>query len=321
MDADRLQTDAQLTSDVTALSIEAARRHYLATLASRGDLAHVLFPASGHIPDEKTQSGVRMKLFETILSIEKALAGDDAQHIVHSRLWEPLVQTGVLRNADIIEFAWARHVEADLEDVLAGSAAELVQLPANLLAHEDAVIADLARRLLVANHTRRHSGALLWQQMPAELLFWLFEKLSQLDDDLCVARSDQLAVLRASFDESQSTSALARKLLFCMDDAVAAGLRVPARSGLPLFLAAIEQSSGIGYDRLLMLMSSSPSPAFFVALRSAGFSSSEANLACQQLFPRTNESGPDIAATFDAIGISEARDFVATWSAKAEDQP
>ena len=305
-----------MTSEETALSIEAARRHYLATLASRDDLAHLLFPLSGHLPDERTQSMVRMKLFETILSLEKALAGENASLIVHSRFWEPLVKNGSLRNPALIEFAWARCIEAELQSQLAGKdmRGDLEQLPASLLAHPDRKIADLARALLVAQHKIHDPSAAFWSEMPVELLF----QISQMMAD--VAQSNDIdAALNAlcvRHDEAQSVAGLARKLSFCLDIDSRAQTRSPALSGIPIFLASLEYITGIAYDRILILVGHNFSDPFAMLLRAASFSKVEAFGAARELFPDLAINGDfeNRWSRVERIDPADALDLLSAWS-------
>jgi hypothetical protein len=96
-----------LGSDITSSLIEAAAADALHAQGACEDMIAVLFPKGRQLPSEELQAAVGAKLHDLIWSIEFALLdGDDATGF--SQVWQPMVQSGSLRQKSLLSFVLAR---------------------------------------------------------------------------------------------------------------------------------------------------------------------------------------------------------------------
>ena len=277
----------------------------------RGDLLDVLFPRAGTPPSEMLQVEVKLVLQQLVLSIEQRLVGDDRRR---PESWETLSFSALLREPELIDFALARLAERRLRARLAkaGTAAQLAQLPARLLGHEQPRLAELGRALLQAEQKHLDGHSILHERLPPEALHQLCWRIvAALHPE---GASEPLLSAAKTLLEGRSADhnplALAEKLLFFLGPEYRDELASPSKVGLSLFVAGLARDAGLECDRILQLIDDEEDAPLLLLLRACGLTPAGVESTIITLRERA-ESG--VADRFAAIDPVEARAMIAKW--------
>jgi hypothetical protein len=299
-------------------AVTLATGQVFATHALRDNLMAVLFPRGEGLPSELLQSRVKLKLQSLVLGIERALLSSDA---TRSSSWDVLSDSGLLREAELIDFALARIAEDNLrKNIQAASTSSILgQLPVTLLGHENDRLSDMARKFLYAQQISESENNQLFLQLdsePLHLLCWrvvaaLLENKSAENDVLSATAQTLLSNHQAELNPA----VMARKLVFFLGYEYRAELRDPITSGLHLFVASLDQDYGLGSDFLLRLIGSEHVAPLLLLLKGQSQTIDDASKIIAALRGNVaDKSGmSDWRTTYEKLDPVEARAAVATW--------
>lgn len=242
------------------------------------DVAAMIFPSAITPPTEQTISAVTRKLLVLVTDIEMRLIGRGAPvSSGNPRSWPLLAQSGFLRQPDLIDFVLARAAEDRLESKLASSTQ---QLPAQLLNHSDANIAEAAQSFLAADSLYRRGRGYSYQALPPELLHqlcWRLVAAIEVDNgkrDAAVIANAR--TLLSDYDEGRTAQAAALKLSHFLGNERKNELLDPNIAGLHLFVAHIANALEIDQDHVLHLIDIGASAPFVIILRAIGLDAESA---------------------------------------------
>lgn len=283
------------------------------------DLAQLLFPRVQHAPSEATQASVRLVLQMLVLGIESGLGVEQDDAVPRS--WDILCRSGLLREPALLEFALARIAEERISRRVNDGRPEIFgQIAVEMLESKDAILAQSARNLLVAeNGLEIRTPERLIRQMPADLLHLLLWRVVAVfqSGSIGQARSfvDAGNGLLSGHDESMTLNAAAAKLVYFLPDDVRAGLNDPARSGLSLYVSGLAQEFRLSHDRILRFIDEDAVSPFLVLLRARGSDAATAMSIAQYLRGHRADDYllPQLLAQYEALDTETARSAILRW--------
>jgi hypothetical protein len=241
------------------------------------DVAAVIFPTAIIPPTDAVISAVTSKLVQLVTDIECRLQALDNDEERSPATWPLLAQSGFLREADLVDFILARVAEDRFEARLDNA---IAVLPVQLLDHGDAKIAEAAQILLAADSLHRRPLGRTYLALPAELLHKLCWRVVAALEIYHGSRSqDIIASARdiiASYDEGQTTTAAAHKIIHFADASDQTALLKPESAGLHLYVAAVSVALNIDHDHVLRLINAGSSAPYAVILKALGLPKEEA---------------------------------------------
>lgn len=244
--------------DENLLSIAAAHARDINALCT--DVAAIIFPTAIHPPSDAITMAVSTRMIQLVSEIERQLLGNSNSSNGMPTTWSLLAQSGFLREADLVDFVLARVSEDRLDDRLGSPNATLT---AELLDHADGNVAEAAQLLLAADSLHRRSQGGAYLTLPPELLHKLCWRIVAATEVLQQRRSSEIIEaarnLVSSYDEAQTISSSARKLVHFLDTEYPAELLNPEKCGLHLFAAKISAELNLDHDHILRLMDCSSS--------------------------------------------------------------
>ncbi len=252
------------------------------------DVASIILPSAVHTPSEATISAVSVKLLQIVRDIEAKLKFASPESITGPLL----VQSGFLREPDIVDFALARVAEDNLIARLGGG---ISQLAVELLDHPDISIAEAAQALLAADSLHLRSQGRSFLTLPPELLYKMCWRIVAALELLSESRSDEVIhnarALIASYDEARTAPASARKIVHFLGDTHRASLSNAHHAGIHIFVTHLSAGLNIGHDHILRLIDFESAFPMMVMLSAAGLSKDAAlqamiDLRAQILSPR-----------------------------------
>lgn len=287
------------------------------THALCNDVAGVIFPSAKTPITDALISAVTSKMVQLVDDVERRLQGKSQELAQHPVTWPLLTQSGFLREADLVDFILARVAEDRLDARL--DIAKPV-LPAQLLDHADGNVAEAAQILLAADSLHRRVKGNTYVALPAELLHKLCWRVVAALEIFHGARSSEIISsareILASYDESQTTKASARKIAHFIDAPNRNALFKPDLAGLHLYVAAVSAELNIEHDHALRLIDGGSSAPFAIMLSALGMPKDQAIasillLRGEALTPR--EVGV-FEFGYDKLDSGTALAEIASWS-------
>ena len=288
-----------------------------ATHALRDDLLAVLFPHSGVLPSELLQSRVRVKLKALTSGIQRALLPDDDED---PDGWESLSESGLLREAALIDFALARIAEDQLRTNLRSNQtpSPLSQLPVTLLSHENERLAEMARTLLHAEQKGAADDHALYHRLKSEHLHQLCWRVVAALIDNHAADSRTLSasahVLLANHHSNLDPMAIARKLIFFLGPEYRDLAKDPGHAGLYLFVASLGREYNLDDDFVIRLIGETHSAPLSLLLRGQEIDPDAALGIMATLQGKTALAEmPELRDQYMSIAPVEARATIDSW--------
>jgi hypothetical protein len=258
------------------------------------DVASIIFPSAVHTPSEATIGAVSVKLLQIVRDIEARLHGATPE----STCGPLLAQSGFLRKTDIVDFALARVAE---ENVMARLGGGFSQLAVALLDHADRNVIEAAQALLAADSLQVRSQGRSYLTLPPEILHKMCWRIVAALELLSGSRSDKIInnarALIASYDEAQTASASARKIVHFLSDEDRTPLSNPHYAGIHLFVAHLSAELNIGHDHILRLIDFESAFPMMVMLAAAGLPK---HAALQTMIDLRSQLSAREAALFEA---------------------
>lgn len=287
--------------------------------ALRDDLLAALFPHGDEPPSELLQTRVKLKLQTVVAGIQAELGAEAAL----AKNWDILARSGLLREKALIEFALSRMAEEKLQKQLSqsGEASPLAQLPASLLGHENARIAEMAKKLLRAEQVAQEERYLFKRLAPEQLhqLCWRVVAVLQSEASAEPAELHSKAqAMLSAHNADDNPAAVSRKLAFFLGSDWQPELADPRKAGLHLFMAMLSQTLSLPTDQLLRLIAEGGSEPTLLMLKAINVPAADVPAILRAL--RAPEIGPDtdqLAETYDNLDIIEVRAQIATWAQQA----
>jgi hypothetical protein len=299
-------------------AVTLATGQVLATHALRDDLMAVLFPRGGALPSELLQSRVKLKLQALTSGIERVLLPERPARL---QSWSVLSESGLMREPALIDFALSRIAEDKLlQNIkIATGSSILGQLPVALLGHDNDRLSEMARKLLHAEQLSASNDSQLFQRLDSEtlhLLCWrvvaaLLEGKAAENEAL----SDAAQMLLSMHDADLNPLAIARKLVFFLGQEYRSELSDPRKSGLNLFIAALDQDYGVGSDLLLRLIGSEHVAPLLLLLKGQGLSVNEvAEIITALRGQALDDSMAGWQSVYAELDPVEARAAITSWT-------
>ena len=285
------------------------------------DVSAMIFPTAAEPPSEATIAAVSAKLAALVSSIEVRLTGEKNDQ-PSAAIWQLMARSGFLREPELIEFLLAR-IAADRLDASIDADGEFPptqQLPARLLDHEDARIADAAQTLLAADSLHRRSVGFAYQELRPELLHQLVWRtvaaMEVARGSKSGAEMDAARQMLAQHDEGRTVQNAAAKLVHFLGSDQSFDLFDPQQAGLHLFIAAISARIEIDADHILRLFDTSSAAPGAMILRACGLGK-EAALSIIYLFRGFQLTPRDVQLferDYDSIPPETARHEINNWA-------
>jgi hypothetical protein len=247
------------------------------------DVSEFAFPSGLRMPSEEMISSVATKLRAIIQGIEKALLEvplDTGNSDPNS--WALLTKSGFLKEPALIDFVLARYAEERLAvRILAKSERSVTeQLPAMMLSHGEATLADTAQAILASESLSRHSTKSLYRELSPELLHLLVWRVVAALQIISGVKNphhiSEAKKLLAEHDESQSARVAARKLVHFLPEEYLSDATDPEKAGLPVFVASMAAQTGLEYDHILRLIDGHSSTPLAAILKICSLSHDQA---------------------------------------------
>jgi Uncharacterised protein conserved in bacteria (DUF2336) len=293
------------------------------------DIACLLFPRAGELPSEELQASVRLALKLLVSGIETGL--DASQDDELPRSWDLLCRSGLLREPALIEYCLARIAENRIRARLANAGLRMVeQLPAQLIHADDAMLAETARNILVAeNQSAAFDARALSAQLSPELLHLLAWrvvaalKTYQVELNGQPDRKFEIAcnAMLASRSDAKLLQTSASKLVYFLPEKFRGDLDDVAKSGLPLFIASIASRSGVPADMIYRFVDRDDIEPTLVLFRACGFSPGDA-LALTQLLRGTRTEDhdlPELLDQYEQLPTTDAARACLGWATQRGD--
>ncbi len=290
------------------------------------DVACQLFPYTSVVPSEELLATVRLALYRLVSGIEIALGTLQAGEAPRS--WDLLCRSGLLREADLIDYCLARIAEDRIRSRIDSSGSIMVQqLPARLLHNADPLLAETARSLLAAeSQLRRNDPESLCAQMPPELLHlmaWRVVAALKIEPAASgeAGRTTESACAKmlSGRREASSLQASASKLVYFLPDELRGELNAPASAGLSMFVAAIAMRTGLTPDIVYRLIDDERPEAFLIMMRASGFDFDAALALAEYLrgVRPSETSHSSFLADYQALPHEEAAEYCLALSSKS----
>lgn len=281
------------------------------------DVAAIIFPSAIQPPSDAVVNAVSMKLLQLVGDIETKLTGVRFGPGTRPSTWTLLAQSGFLREVDLVDFVLARVCEDRLEARLRTFTRTL---PVELLDHSDGSVADAAQLLLAADSLHRLTKGGSYYTLPPELLHKICWRVVAALEVLQGVRSPMIVSgardIIAAYDERQTATSAARKIVHLLGNEYSEELLDPARSGIHLFIAKLVSETSLDHDHVLRLADCGSIAPLAIILAALEVSKSEA-LALLLMLSGTNLSTRE-AAIFDEkysmLDQVSANNQIASWS-------
>lgn len=283
------------------------------------DIAQQLFPRAQRAPSEAILASTRLILQNLVQAIEAKLG--ISSDVATPLSWDMLSRSGLLREAALLEFALARMAEHHISQrVETGGAAFLTQLPNRLLESDDPLVAECARKLLIAqNAAQIRSPESFLRQLPADvlhLLVWRVVAVFQMDGSRSagnlIASGNQLL---AAHDEAAAVHATAAKLVYFLPEEERGSLLNPKDCGLALYASGLAHDYRLPHDRILRFIDEQDVAPLLLMLRGRGHEAQAALAIVQHLRGRRSDDHllPDLLVQYEALDPEAARSEVLGW--------
>ena len=298
------------------------------------DLAAALFPKSGINLSDRMLSNGRQYLRAIVreIEIEICMIAANDFGLTHDTIIEIgnsgrghsyalLQHAGFLETRKLLDhvFMGAQRVELGARLLQKISQADLEAVLTRYLDSEDAVIADAAMALLVAQ-SRDNAGPgsihAHIAHLPADILFALvwpiaaaLQKLSGYDGPELTKAAEKLL---GSHDEGAATQSRAQRLAQLVDHVAGSEENLhPLHDGLDLFLARLAQRSGLSVDQLILFTAEPNMIRLVLTMRAIGLSTDHA----LSVFGTLDGSGQLLTpASYNEIDVDKASELVVKWS-------
>lgn len=282
------------------------------------DIAQQLFPRAPNLPSEAVLASTRLTLQKLVSGIETALGLASANAVPQS--WDILCRSGLLREPALLEFALARLAEEKIGERLDHNGTALFgQISTRLLQSDDAIIADCARALLLAeNLAQLRTADSLVKQLPADLLHllvWRVVAVFQMDRDTASGLVAEGQRLLCAHDEAEAVGAAAAKLVYFLPDSDRAALDDPLSAGLALYVSGLAQDFRLPHDRILRFIDEDHPAPLLLMLRARGHDAQAALSIVQYLRGRRADDQllPELLQQFGELDPKEARAEILRW--------
>lgn len=289
--------------------------------ASCVDVSAMIFPTAAQPPSEATIAAVSAKLAALVSSIETRLTGQKSDS-PSAAIWQLMARSGFLREPELVECMLARIAADRLEARIdaQGDFSPVQQLPAMLLDHDDARVADAAQNLLAADSLHRRSTGFAYQELRPELLHQMVWRtvaaMEVARGGKSPAEMDAAKRMLAEHDESRTVQNAAARLVHFLGGDTSYALLDPGKAGLHLFIAAIASRIEIDADHVLRLFDASSAAPGALMLRACGVEK-EAALAIIYLFRGFQLTPRDVQLferDYDAIPVEMTRGEIQSWA-------
>jgi hypothetical protein len=299
--------------------LEIADGEVRAAAALRDDLLAALFPYGERPPSELLQTRVKLKLQALVTAIQVELGVQDAE----GRSWDVLARSGLLREPALIDFALARMAEEQLQRQLSaiGHASPLAQLPVTLLAHENARIAEMAKKLLQAEQLASDERYLFKRMAPEQLhlLCWrIVAALQNQTPDEQPELLEKAKALLSAHSVEDDPAMVARKLAFFLGSDWQSQLADPGMAGLHLLMAMLSQTLLLPTDQLIRLIAEGGIEPALLIFKAASMTMDQAASTLSAL--RGSENGWNVeqpGEAYNALDMVEVRAQIANWTLQA----
>lgn len=291
-------------------------RYALDTHALCQDIARYVFPTAITPPTEAAVSAVSAKIMLLMADIERYLTGTSTAPSQPAS-WPLLSKSGLLREADLIDFVFARTLEDRLEHFIGDAAPSFAS---RLLDHHDSDIAQAARIFLAADSLQRQTRGNAHMALPPELLHKLCWRIVAAFEvkagERSMAMISAARQLLGNYDEAQTVKAAARKIVHLVGDSEQLILLKPDVAGLHLHVASISAALGLEHDHILLLIGANSSAPYSIMLSALGIPKEQAVQAVILL--RGGVLGPAEADAFNrfysVLNQAEAMRAVNEWA-------
>jgi hypothetical protein len=294
--------------------LNVAAMHASDAHARRIDLARMIFPSAIVPPSEAAISAVSLWLQKAVGDIETAILAKE--RAVPPRTWRLLLQSELLRDADLIDFVFAR-VSEDAVQERAGLAN--APLPRSLLDHEDAQIANAAQTLLAAASLHAAAGR-SYLGLRAELLHKLCWRIAAalevLGEGNRTDLSTSVRAVLAGYSEADCGFSAAMRIVHLSNDRERHTMLDPGVAGVPLHVAALAAMLDLDPDFVAQLIDGVSSAPYATMLAAVGMHKREAIeavflLSGERLTPA--EAGL-IGTGFEQIDANVAIEAIRNWA-------
>ncbi len=309
-----------MVSEITSSLIGAAKADALHAYGGCEDMGAVLFPKGKRLPSEELQAAVGTKLHDVILSIERVLSPVSVE-TGYSRIWQKMARAGSLRNIHLMSFAFARVSEEQISNRLSSlqSGAALAFLPARLIGHNSESIAELARKVLIAEQASRSPQISSYTQLQPSLLLHLVWQVAEAlyaeeGEDSGAIKSNAQALL-AHHQAVSQIGVAAQKLLFALSSDYKADLRDPAKAGLPMYVAALAREFILSFDSVVRIIDADTAAplAMLLALRNSERETAFSYIQMLRGSTRDDDEIADILENLDKVSPEMADEFLSLW--------
>lgn len=292
------------------------------------DVACMLFPHSGSLPNEELQASVRKTLYKLVGGIESALGLAQNEGAPFS--WELLCSSGLLREIELVDFCLARIAETRIRNRLDQSPKMILsQLPVRLLQHENPLIVDMAGDLLSAeSECNRPDAMALISQLPPVLLHLLAWRVVAVLKTLQVnavqngmSNVEQACRRLLSNPHRASLQTASAKLVYFLPDELREQLSDPAQSGLSLFVSQLSACTSVPVDAILRIIDGEAIEPLLVILRACGHDSEAAPTLLFSLrgVRVSDRRISELMADYDDLSVAEAAAMCLSWCAPNAD--
>ncbi|MEH6756534.1 MAG: hypothetical protein V7676_03365 [Parasphingorhabdus sp.] len=298
------------------------------------DLAAALFPKSGiNLSDRMLSNGLQyLRAIIREIEIEICMIAAEEFGLKHDIIIEignsgrghsyALLQSaGLLESKNLLEYVFTciQRVELGTRLLQKISQADLESVLIRHLDCEDAVIADAAMALLVAQSRDNGGSGLIHahiSNLPADILFALtwpitaaLQKLSGYEGQELIKAAEKLL---GGHDEGAAIQSRARRLAQLVDHiAGSAESPHPLHDGVDLFLARLAQRSGLSVDQLILFTAEPKMMRLVLAMRAMDISTDHA----LSIFGALDGSGQMLTpASYNEIDVDRASELVSQWS-------
>lgn len=291
--------------------------------AQCADVVATLFPAAKNSPTEAMMSAVSTKLSAMVAGIYSMLVPeDDCGDSIRKNMWNMLSDSGFLRDRPLIDFLIARHTEEQIRNRLVSKGRYRLaeQLPALLLKHADANVADAAQTILASSSLTLRNPQILFRELNPEILHKLCWQIVAIFEFSKGQRDKSLTKkakkLLAEHDESQISRIAAQKLIHFLDDYPDQKMLDPEFAGLDLFVAKMSAETGLYHDHVLRMLEAASIAPTAAMLRVCGAEKKRA-LEIIGLFRDFDFTPQDIDMfnnSYDETDVDIARFAIRGWA-------